>query len=74
MKKIFILENLDCANCAAKMETEIGKLEGVESVSISFMTEKMVLKAQEERMEGITAQAQAIIKKIEPDVVMRTKS
>ncbi len=74
MKKVFILENLDCANCAAKMETEIGKLEGVESVSISFMTEKMVLKAQEEQMEGITAQAQAIIKKIEPDVVMRTKS
>ena len=45
MKKVFILENLDCANCAAKMETEIGKLVGVESVSISFMTEKMVLKA-----------------------------
>ena len=73
MKKTYNVD-VDCANCAAKMETEIGKLEGVESVSISFMTEKMVLKAQEEQMEGITAQAQAIIKKIEPDVVMRTKS
>ena len=43
MKKIFILENLDCANCAAKMENAISKLENVENVSISFMTTKMVL-------------------------------
>ncbi len=46
MKKIFILENLDCANCAAKMENAISKLDDVENVSISFMTTKMVFKSR----------------------------
>lgn len=74
MKKIFTLENLECANCASKMETAIGKLEGVESVSISFMTTKMVLKADEDKMDGIIAESQKIIKKFEPDVVMKPKA
>ena len=69
MKKIFILENLDCANCAAKMENAISKLDDVENVSISFMTTKMVLKADEDKMES-----EKIIKKIEPDVVMKPKA
>lgn len=73
MKKIFILENLDCANCAAKMENAIGKLDDVESVSISFMTTKMVLKADEDKMDTVIAESKKIIKKIEPDVVMKPK-
>ena len=74
MKKIFILENLDCANCAAKMENAISKLDDVENGSISFMTTKMVLKADEDKMDAVIAESEKIIKKIEPDVVMKPKA
>ena len=43
MKKVFKLEDLDCANCAAKMENAISKIEGVESANVSFMTQKMTI-------------------------------
>ena len=46
MKKVFKLEDLDCANCAAKMENAIGKLPGVQSVTVSFLTRKSVLVKQ----------------------------
>ena len=74
MKKIFILENLDCANCAAKMENAISNLDDVENVSISFMTTKMVLNADEDKMDAVIAESEKIIKKIEPDVVMKPKA
>ena len=67
MKKTFKLEELDCAHCAAKMEDAIRKLEGVNSVSISFMTQKLVLDAQDDRFEQIMDQAEKICKKVEPD-------
>ena len=44
MKKIYILEDLDCANCAAKMEAAIAKVEGVESGSVYFFTQKLTLR------------------------------
>ena len=47
MKKTYQLEDLDCANCAAKMERAVEKIDGVKSVSISFMTQKMVIEAEE---------------------------
>ena len=74
MKKIFILENLDCANCAAKMENAISKLDDVENVSISIMTTTMDLKADEDKMDAVSAESEKIIKKIEPDVVMKPKA
>lgn len=67
MKKTFKLEDLDCAHCAAKMEDAIRKLEGVNSVSISFMTQKLVLDAQDDRFEQILDEAVKICKKVEPD-------
>ena len=45
MKKKFKLTDLDCANCAAKMEDAIRKIEGVENASVSFMTQKMTIEA-----------------------------
>ena len=48
MKKKFKLTDLDCANCAAKMEDAIRKIEGVENASVSFMTQKMTIEAAEE--------------------------
>mgnify|MGYP000831632435 CR=1 FL=1 len=70
----FNIVGLDCANCAAKMENAISKLDDVENVSISFMTTKMVLKADEDKMDAVIAESEKIIKKIEPDVVMKPKA
>lgn len=67
MKKVFKLKNLDCANCAAKMERGIREIEGVESASITFMTAKLTIEADESLMDEIITKAQKIIKKIEPD-------
>lgn len=67
MKKVFRLEELDCANCAAKMENAISKIEGVEKVVISFMTSKMTIVADDERFESIVDEAEKICKKVEPD-------
>jgi len=67
MKKVFKMEELECANCAAKMEEAISKLEGVEKVSISFMTQKMIIVADDEKLESIMDEAQKICKRFEPD-------
>lgn len=72
MKKTFRLEGLECANCAAKMERAIKQLDGVKSVTINFITTKMVIEAIDEKMPEIIAAAGKIIKKIEPDVVVKT--
>ncbi|MDD6042723.1 MAG: heavy metal-associated domain-containing protein [Eubacteriaceae bacterium] len=65
MKKTFKLENLDCANCAAKMEKAIGKLDGVNSCSISFMSQKMSIDAEDEMFDDILSAAQKEIKKVD---------
>lgn len=67
MKKVYKLNNLDCANCAAKMETEIGKLQGVTRATVSFMTQRLTIECEEGALERILAQAQQAIRKIEPD-------
>ena len=58
MKKKFKMENLDCANCAAKMEDLIRKIPGVHEVSMNFMTQKLSLDAEDERFDEILAEAQ----------------
>ena len=67
MKKTFKLRDLDCANCAAKMENAIRKLEGVNSATISFMTQKLTLDADDARFDEILQQAAKVCKKVEPD-------
>ncbi|MDL2214190.1 cation transporter [Clostridia bacterium OttesenSCG-928-O13] len=68
MKKTFKLEELDCANCAAKMEDAVNKLDGVVSANISFMQQKLTLEAADEVFDNVVAAAQKTMKKIEPDV------
>lgn len=58
MKKKFRMEDLDCANCAAKMETLIRKIPGVRDASMNFMTQKLTLDADDERFDAILAEAQ----------------
>ncbi|MCH5198039.1 MAG: cation transporter [Oscillospiraceae bacterium] len=67
MKKTYKLEDLDCANCAAKMERAIAEIEGVKRVTVSFMAQKMVLEADDERFDEILQNAVKCIKKVEPD-------
>ena len=67
MKKVFKMQDLECANCAAKMQDAIGKIDGVEAVSVNFLTQRMTLEAPEERMEEILAKADKAIRKFEPD-------
>lgn len=67
MKKKFNLTDLDCANCAAKMEEAAKKVEGVRDVSVSFMTQKMVVEAEDEHFETVMKKIVKICRKIEPD-------
>lgn len=67
MKKKFKLQDLDCANCAAKMEDAIRKLEGVNDASVSFLTQKLTLDADDERFEEILDQAVKVCRRVEPD-------
>ena len=67
MKKVFRLSNLDCANCAAKMEAGMSRIEGVSKATVSFMTQRLTIECEEEKLEAILAQARQIIRKVEPD-------
>lgn len=67
MKKKFKLQDLDCANCAAKMEEAIKKISGVNDAVVSFMTQKMAIEADEEDFDEIMEQVKAVCAKVEPD-------
>ena len=67
MKKIFMLEDLDRANCAAKMARAVSKLDGVDAVNVSFMTQRMSIDADETRFDEIMDNVVKACRKIEPD-------
>ena len=70
MKKRFKLTDLDCANCAAKMETANKKIDGVHDATVSFMTQKMTIDADADRFAEIMKEVVAVCKKVEPDCVI----
>ena len=67
MKKSFKMEDLDCANCAAKMERAIAEIPGVNKATVSFMAQKLVLDAEDGRFDEIVRQAVKCVKKVDPD-------
>ena len=67
MKKTFKLVDLDCAHCAAKMETAIKKIDGVKDASVSFMSQKMTIEADDDKFDAIVKEAVKVCKKVEPD-------
>lgn len=71
MKKKFILEGLDCANCAAKIEREINGLDGVSSASVNLMTTKLIIEGEDEEMPEIIKTAEKIVNKYEPEVIFK---
>lgn len=64
MRKAMKIVNIDCANCAAKIEDGISKLPGVKRASVNFITGRFLLEADEERFDEIIAEAQEICKKV----------
>ena len=73
MKKKFKLEDLDCAHCAGKIEEAVNELKDIEKCSVNFLTQKMIIDADEAAMDGILKEAKKIVKKIEPDVTFTVK-
>ena len=67
MKKTFAMDNLDCANCAAKMEKAILKIDGVTSATVSFFAQKLVLEAEDAKFDAALQAACAAVKKVDPD-------
>lgn len=67
MKKMFHLEDLDCANCARKMEEAIARLPGVAGVSVNFLAQKMTIDADDARFDEIMKSVVKCCKKVEPD-------
>ena len=70
MKQSFRLKGLDCANCAAKLERALAKLEGVERASVNFLTQRMSLEGDDARWDEVITSVKALVHKMEPDVVM----
>ena len=70
MKKVYQLEGLDCANCAAKLERAIGEIEGVSAASISFMTQRMTIETQEDQLAGVMKMVKKTIRKVEPNCTL----
>ena len=67
MKKVFKLIDLDCANCAAKMENAIAQMDGVQKVTVSFLAQKLTLEADDARFDEIVREMVKCVKKVEPD-------
>ena len=67
MKKVFKMEDLDCAHCAAKMETGISKIDGVLSAQVNFLLQKLTLEVEDGKLDEVLEKAQKVVRKIEPD-------
>ena len=66
-RKVYIMQNLGCANCAAKMEAAIKKIEGVSDCSVNFFAQKLVLDADDTRFDEIVKLCDKAIRRVDPD-------
>jgi len=73
MKKVYILEDLDCAHCAALIEEEVGKLDGVSKSTMAFLTQKLTIEVAEDKADAVEKAIIDIVKKREPDVTVVAK-
>lgn len=73
MRKIFVLEDLECAHCAARMEEGIRKLQGVTDASVNFIAQRLTLEADDAIFDKVLKQAVKLCRKIEPDCKVITK-
>ena len=70
MTKTFRLKNLDCANCAAKVERAVGKLDGVSSAAVNFFALKLTVDIDDGRYDEVVGDIKRVCKKVEPDMVI----
>lgn len=73
MKKMYMLEDLDCANCAAKMEEAIKKIEGVTYARVSYLAQKLTLEVDDAVYDAVLAEVVRTCKRIEPDCTILLK-
>ena len=71
MKKTIKLLDLDCGHCADKIQNAVKKIDGVTSLSVNFLGQKMVLEAPDDQFDAVLAEAKTLIKQIEPDVTVK---
>ncbi len=67
MRRVFEMQDLDCASCAAKMEAAIGRIDGVTYVNVSFLAQRLTLEADDAVFDDVLRAAQKAVKKVEPD-------
>ena len=67
MRKTYKLDEVDCANCAAKMEDAVRKIAGVNSVTVSYITQKLTIDADDARFSAIMDEVKRVCAKVEPD-------
>lgn len=67
MRKSFRLDEIDCANCARKLQDELAQLDGVDAVSVNFLTQKLTLTAADDRFDAVLDQVVKTAARVEPD-------
>jgi len=70
MKKTYKMDNLDCANCAAKMEQNIKNIDGVADATVSFFAQKLMIETDDARHDEIMKEVCKAVKKIESDCLV----
>ena len=70
MKKTYKMRDLDCANCAAKMERAINEMPEIKKATVNFMMQKMTIAADDARFDEIMKEVVEVCKKVEPDCII----
>ena len=73
MKKVYSIEGIDCANCAAKIEDKINRMKNIEESNLNFMMGKLSIEfklSTDEEVEEIMEEVRKLVKKLEPDAVI----
>jgi len=71
MTRTFLLEDLDCAHCAQKIEDKVSKIDGVSNCKVTFLTTKMVYDVEDDKNAAVEAEMKKIVKSLEPDVTVK---
>lgn len=71
MKRTFILEDLDCAHCAQKIEDKVSKLDGVSECKVTFLTQKLVYEVEDAKNADVESKMRKLVKDMEPDVTVK---
>ena len=71
MKKTFILEDLDCAHCAQKIEDKVASFDGVSNCKVTFLTQKLVYDVEDDKAGEVEEKMSKFVKETEPDVTVK---